>query len=157
MVLTSILERYPAMRGLLADVDHVIAGAIPRIAQLGLASRCDTAVIDFFKAVPRGGDTYLMQHIIHDWDDDRATLILRHTRMALEGVKGGRLLLLEGIVAPANQPDLTKLIDVEMLLMPGGRERSEEEYRTLLKAGGFELTRVVPTQAPISVIEARPV
>lgn len=157
MVLTSILERYPSMRGLLTDVDHVIDGAIPRIAQLGLADRCDTAVIDFFEAVPRGGDTYVMQHIIHDWDDARAITILRNTRDALDGVIGGRLLLLEGIVAPANQPDLTKLIDIEMLLMPGGRERSEEEYRALLQAGGFELTRVVPTQSQISVIEARPI
>ena len=111
-------------------------------------------MIDFFQAVPSGGDTYLMQHIIHDWDDDRAGLILRHTRTALDGVENGRLLLLESIVAPANQPDLTKLIDIEMLVMPGGRERSEEEYRTLLKANGFELRRVVPTKSPMSVIEA---
>jgi O-methyltransferase domain/Dimerisation domain len=155
-VLTTILQRYPSMRGILFDLDHVIAGARPRIAALGLAGRCEAIEGDFFVQVPSGGDAYVMQHIIHDWDDDRALMILRQIRTALAGKPRGRLLLLEGILAPANQPDPTKLIDIEMLMMTGGRERTEAEFRALLQEAGFELTRVVHTRGPICVIEAEP-
>jgi hypothetical protein len=155
-VLTSILQKYPSMRGLLLDLDHVIAGAGPLIAQQGVTDRCETGLVDFFAAVPACGDAYIMKHIIHDWDDAKALVILRHIRAALEGQAGGRLILLEGIVAPANQPDFAKVLDIEMLLMPGGRERTEAEFRELLRKGGFEFTRVVPTASPLCVIEACP-
>jgi hypothetical protein len=151
-VLTSILLAHPGMRGVLFDLDHVIAGAIPRIAQLGLSDRCTTATGDFFKAVPEGGDAYIMKHIIHDWDDDRAATILRNIRAAM--APGARVILIESVLAPGNAPDLGKLIDLEMLLMPGGRERTEEEFRALFARAGFELTRVVPTKSPLSVLEA---
>lgn len=156
-VLTSILKQYPGMRGLLVDLDHVVAGAAPLIAQQGVTERCDTGVVDFFAKIPAGGDAYIMKHIIHDWNDEKASIILRHVRTALEGQANGRLILLEAIVAPANQPDFAKLLDLEMLALPGGRERTEAEFRVLLRQGGFELTRVVPTASPVSVIEARPI
>jgi hypothetical protein len=154
-VLTSILLRYPTMHGILTDLEHVIAGAVPCIAQLGLADRCQAIAADFFRAVPAGGDTYLMQHVIHDWDDVRARIILRHVHAALDGVECGRLLLCESIVAPANQPDVTKLIDLEMLVMPGGRERDEAEFRALLADTGFELLRILRTRSPtLRILEA---
>jgi hypothetical protein len=156
-VLTSILKKYPAMRGLLVDLDHVVAGAAPLIAQQGVTDRCDTGTVDFFAKIPAGGDAYLMKHIIHDWNDEKASTILRHVRTALDGKANGRLILLEAIVAPANQPDFAKLLDLEMLALPGGRERTEAEFRALLRPCGFELTRVVPTASPVSVIEARPI
>jgi hypothetical protein len=152
-VLASILQRYPAMRGVLFDLDHVIAGAVPRLRELGLEGRVTTATGDFFKAVPAGGDAYIMKHIIHDWDDDRAITILRNIRSAMN--PGGRVILLESVLLPGNTPDFGKLIDLEMLMMPGGRERTEAEFRSLLQRAGFDLTRVVPTQSPLSVIEAR--
>ena len=154
-VLMSILQRYPKMRGLLVDLDHVIAGALPRIREMGLIDRCETRVGDFFASVPAGGDAYIMKHIIHDWDDERAITILRNIKQAMK--PGGRVILLESVLLPANQPDFGKLIDLEMLLMPGGRERTEEEFRVLFERAGYTLTRIVPTQSPLSVIEARPV
>jgi hypothetical protein len=153
-VLTSILQKHPGMQGILFDVDHVIAGATPKIEALGLAGRVTTASGDFFKAVPSGGDAYVMKHIIHDWDDERAAQILRNIRRHLAGKANGRVLLLESVLGQGNQPDLGKLIDLEMLMMPGGRERSEAEFGALFKAAGLQLTRVVPTKGPLSVIEA---
>src|SRR5581483_9910756 len=122
-VLTSVLARYPSMRGVLFDVEHVIAGAAPLIAASGVGDRVTTAAGDFFKAVPAGGDAYIMKHIIHDWYDDKATAILRNIRAVLP--QGGRVLLLESVLAQGNAPDFGKIIDVEMLVMPGGKERTE--------------------------------
>ncbi len=152
-VLTSILQKYPSMRGVLFDLEHVLAGARPVIESLGLAERCRTVSGDFFKAVPEGGDAYIMKHIIHDWDDERAATILKNIRTAMN--PGGRVILLESVVAPGSQPDFAKIIDIEMLLMPGGRERTEQEFRDLFARAGFELTRIIPTKSPLSVIEAR--
>jgi hypothetical protein len=108
---------------------------------------------DFFKAVPEGGDAYIMKHIIHDWDDDRAALILENIRRAMN--PGGRVILIESVVLPPNRPDFAKIMDIEMLLLPGGRERTEGEFQALFARAGFEMTRIVQTAAPLSVIEAR--
>jgi hypothetical protein len=153
-VLTSIPQKYPRMRGVLSDVGHVIGGAEPRIARLGLADRCRTEVVDFFTSVPAGGDTYIMKHIIHDWDDDRAATILGHIRTALADKPNGKVVLIEAVVGAPNVPDFAKLLDLEMLLLPGGRERTEGEFRQLFKRSGFELTRVVPNRSPLWTIEA---
>jgi len=152
-VLTSILQKYPSMRGVLFDLEHVLVGARPVIESLGLSDRCDTVSGDFFEAVPEGGDAYIMKHIIHDWDDERATTILKNIRAAMN--RGGRVILLDSVVSPGNQPDFAKMIDLEMLLMPGGRERTEQEFRELFARSGFPLTRIIPTKSPLSVIEAR--
>jgi len=152
-VLTGILGKYPEMRGILCDLGHVIEGATQRIAALGLSDRCQTVTCDMFRAVPEGGDAYIMKHIIHDWDDEKAGTILRNIRRVLP--REGRLLLLESVIAPGNEPDFGKIIDLEMLLVPGGRERSADEFRALFAANGFQLTRIVPTQSPLSVVEGR--
>src|SRR5262249_9421264 len=109
---------------------------------------------DFFKEVP-DGSAYIMKHIIHDWDDERARIILRNIRAKLQGKPTGKVLLLEAVLQPGNAPDVGKLIDLEMLVMPGGKERSESEFRALFSSAGFELTRVVPTRSTLSIIEAR--
>jgi O-methyltransferase domain/Dimerisation domain len=153
-VLRSILRKYPAMRGILMDLDHVLAGAKPYIEADGVAGRCQTVAGDFFTAVPPGGDAYVMKHIIHDWDDERAAQILRSIHTAM-GSKHGKVILLEGVLAPGNEPGLGKIMDLEMLLLPGGRERSAEEFRGLFDRAGFDLVRVVPTTSPVCVIEAR--
>ena len=133
----------------------MVAGAVPRIDAAGVSDRCRIASGDFFESVPRGGDAYIMKHIIHGWDDERALVILRNIRTALEGKPQGRLILLESVIQPGNQPDLGKLIDLEMLMMPGGRERTADEFRALLARAGFDLTTIVPNGSPLSVIEAR--
>jgi SAM-dependent methyltransferase len=152
-VLTSILQKHPRMRGILFDVDHVIAGAVPRLEQAGVSDRCSTATGDFFKAVPEGGDAYIMKHIIHDWDDERALKILANIRKAIK--PGGRIILLESVLASSNEPDFGKLIDLEMLVMPGGRERTADEFRALFQRAGFSVAKIVPTKSPLSVIEAK--
>jgi hypothetical protein len=141
------------MRGILFDLDRVIAGAVPRIRDLGLQDRCEAVAGDFFKGVPAGGDAYIMKHIIHDWDDERSITILRNIRAVMK--PGARVILLEAVLQPANTPDLGKLIDLEMVVMTGGRERTEEEFRALFDRAGFKMTRVIPTKSPLSVIEAR--
>jgi O-methyltransferase domain/Dimerisation domain len=153
-VLTSILKKYPKMRGILMDLDHVVAGAQPRVTIAGVSDRCEVVAGDFFKAVPPGGDAYIMKHIIHDWDDDRAAAILRNIHAAM-GPGRGRVILLESVVPPGNEPSLAKVMDLEMMLLPGGRERTEAEFRALFDRAGFDLTRIVPTKSPICVIEAR--
>jgi hypothetical protein len=153
MILAAILREHPQMRGILFDLDHVLAGN--RLAEFGVKERVELVAGDFFKAVPGGGDAYIMKHIIHDWDDEQSLVILRHIRKALEEKAHGRVILLETVVRPGNEPDLGKLIDLEMLLLPGGRERTAEEFASLFARAGFELTKIVPTQSPLSVVEAR--
>jgi hypothetical protein len=153
-VLTSILEKYPRMKGVLVDVDHVIAGAKARIEAAGLQGRCTAVAGDFFKAVPAGGDAYIMKHILHDWNDEQAAIILTNIRAQLKGRPNGRVLLLEAVIRPGNEPDFAKVLDIEMLLAPGGRERTEQEFKALFARAGFALSRIVATQSPVCVIEA---
>ena len=150
-VLTEILLKYPGIRGKLFDLEHVVNGAKPRIESLGLTTRCETCHGDFFKEVP-SGDVYVMKHIIHDWDDAKATTILKNIHKASPA--DTRVVLLEGVIMPGNEPHFGKWLDLEMLLLPGGRERTEQEFRQLFADAGFRLTRVVPTKSPICVIEA---
>jgi hypothetical protein len=136
----------------LFDLEHVIEGAGQRL-EPGVSERYTTAAGDFFTSVPEGGDAYMMKHIIHDWDDEKALTILGNVKRAMK--PGGRVILLESVLTPANQPDLGKLIDLEMLLMPGGRERTADEFRVLFGGAGFTVTRILPTASPLSIIEAR--
>jgi len=152
-VLMSILKANPNVRGVVADLGHVVEGAKPRISSAGLADRMQAVACDFFKAVPEGGDAYIMKHIIHDWDDDRASLILTNIAKAM-GAKKGKVILLESVIAAGGQPDLGKFIDIEMLLFPGGRERTADEFKSLFERSGFHMKKIVPTKSPLSVIEA---
>lgn len=153
-VLAAILRACPGSRGVLAELGHVADGARERIATLGLADRCEAVACDFFKAVPSGGDAYVMKHIIHDWDDERALTILRNIAQAM-GDKRGTVVLLETVIPEGDEPDLGKFIDIEMLALPGGKERTAHEFRVLFDDAGFDLTRVVTTKSPLSVVEAR--
>lgn len=153
-LLAAILHLYPAMRGLLLEQEHVVAGARKRLGQSRLRDRCNADAVDFFKSVPAGADAYLMKSIIHDWDDERAIIILRNCREALRNVERGRLLLVEPIVPPGNEPHMSKLADIQMLVLTGGRERTREEFQRLLGQSGFRMTTLVPTQSFVSVVEA---
>jgi hypothetical protein len=150
-VLTEILKKHPGVRGILFDLDHVVKGAVPRIESEGLSSRCSVAHGDFFKAVP-SGNAYIMKHIIHDWDDAHALTILKNIHAA--GAPGASLFLIEAVMAPGNEPHFAKVVDLEMMLLPGGCERTEQEYRDLLAQAGFKLTKIVKTKSPLDLIEA---
>jgi hypothetical protein len=154
-VLGSILREYPAMHGVLFDLDHVIAGAHGHLRRIGVTDRCQTVSGNFFTAVPAGGDAYVMKHILHDWDDDQALAILANIRNALGRRPDGRVLLFEMVIPDGSEADLGKLVDLEMMVMPGGRERTADEFDTLFARAGFELTQIVATESPMSVIEAR--
>lgn len=153
-VLCEVLRKNPNLKGILFDLADVLPGGDARICDLQLQERCRTVAGDFFQSVPEGGDAYLMKNIIHDWPDDRALTILRNCRAALKNKPDGRVILLEFIVPPGNAPHISKILDIEMLYFPGGRERTKEEYGELFAKAGLRLTRVVPTNAPYSVIEA---
>ncbi len=154
-VLRSLLARYPQMRGMLCDLPGVVERARPLIDAAGLSQRIQAIPTDFFAAVPEGADAYLMRHIIHDWTDEQSLTILRNVRRAIGSE--GRLLLIETVIPAGNDPGFAKLLDLNMLLIPGGRERTETEYRALYAAAGFCLAKITPTPADVSVIEGRPV
>jgi hypothetical protein len=150
-LLAAILRANPHLGGLLFDMPQVIAGAPDHLAAEGVDGRCELASGDFFESVPAGADAYLMKHIIHDWDDARALAILRNCHRAMP--ETGKLLLVEMVIPPGNEPHFGKIQDLEMMLSPGGLERTGEEFRALFAAAGFELTRIIPTASPMSVIE----
>ncbi len=152
--LTAALGRYPAMRGLLFDQPHVVERARPRLKAAGVAGRCAVEGGDFFKAAPRGADAYVLGHIIHDWDDAKAGLILDNLRRAMPA--GAKLLLVEYVLPEGDGASFGKLFDLHMMVAIGGLERTEAEYRRLFAAHGFRLTRVVPTAGDISVVEGVP-
>lgn len=154
-LLAAILAATPTSRGVLYDLPDVVAESPKLFAQFGLSERVDVQGGSFFEAVPAGGDAYLMKNIIHDWADEQALAILRTIRAAIK--PGATLLLLEFVIPEHDGEFIGKWVDLEMLVVAGGRERTAEQYRSLLARAGFRLTGVVPTAAPISVVEAVPV
>jgi O-methyltransferase domain len=156
LLISQILKHYPEMNGVLIDLPHVLEGAKKRIERLGLSQRLQTQPCNFFDSVPACGDVYVMQHIIHDWDDEKSLTILKNTRKALDGKKNGKLIILDSLINTDGGMDFAKWKDLEMLTLPGGRERTEEEFRMLLNQSGFKLTRTIPLPAMVSIVEAVP-
>ena len=154
-VLTAVLKKNPAMKGILYDLPGVIERAKKNLADAGLASRCQTIAGSFFESIPPGGESYQMRHIIHDWTDEQCHTILGHVRKVIP--RTGRLLVIEMVVKPGNEPQLAKWLDLNMMVVPGGRERTEAEYRDMYAKAGFRLERILPTPTEVSVIEGRPV
>ena len=151
-LLMSVLKKHPTLKGILYDLPGVTERAKSALGEAGLADRCQVVGGSFFESIPSGADAYLMRHIIHDWDDDKSMTILRNVHKAMK--ENGRLLLIEGVISDDNSPSFGKLLDLTMLTIPGGKERTADEFRELFKASGFELTRIIPTAAEVSVIEA---
>jgi hypothetical protein len=154
-MLGNILSRHPDLRGVLYDLPHVVTGAAPLLESFGVLDRVDVASGSFFDSVPAGGDAYLLSHIIHDWDEQEIATILGKVRRAMK--PDGRLLIVEMVLPGGDEPHLGKMLDMMMLLVPGGEERTPSEYATLLARSGFRLERVVPTASAVSVVDARPV
>jgi hypothetical protein len=155
ILLSNILRAHSKLRGVLADLPHVLERAREH-GHLGgdLEARCVMEPCDFFQRVPSGCRAYVMKSVIHDWDDERAHKILVNCRRAVP--KDGALLLVELVLAEGNLPSLGKIIDVVMMVLTGGKERTEQEYRDLFSAAGFRLKHVYPTSTDFRVIEAMP-
>jgi hypothetical protein len=145
-----ILRANPQMRGVVFDQPHVVSGATPILEAAGVADRCEVIAGDFFGDLPQG-DGYLLKSILHDWDDYDSIRILQNVRRFIE--PNGKLLIVDHVIPPGNQAHPGKQIDIIMLVVLGGRERTEAEFRTLLARSGFELTQIFPTDGQ-SVIEA---
>ncbi|MFI6602041.1 methyltransferase [Nonomuraea sp. NPDC050536] len=153
-ILATVLQAHPEMRGVLFDLEHVVARSGELIAAEGLAERCELVGGDFFASVPSGGDAYLLASVLHNWDDTDSVRILRNVRDAMN--PGGRVLLLEAVLPDDDAPHLGKDVDMRMLaIFDGGLERSREEYATLLRQADLELVQVVDLATGSSLIEAR--
>jgi hypothetical protein len=153
-VLAAILTANPGLRGTLFDQPHVVAGAPALLERAGVSDRCEVVGGSFFESVPAGAGAYLLKSIVHDWADEPAIRILRTCRAAM--LPTSRLLLVEMMVAPPNEPDRAKLGDLNMLVMHGGRERTADEFRELLAEAGLRMTRIVTTTSPSSIVEGVP-
>lgn len=153
-ILCAILKATPKARGIVFDAPQVVEGAKKPIEAAGLGDRCRAEGGDFFKAVP-SGDLIVMKNIIHDWNDAKAAQILKTCRVALPAT--GKLLLMELVVPPGYPPHFAPILDLEMMVICDGKERTEAEYRDLLAGAGFRLTRIIPTDgSPFSLVEAAP-
>jgi hypothetical protein len=150
--LRAILSATPHLLGVLYDLPSVVATVEATVGDI--AGRCEVRSGNFFEAVPEGADGYLLRRIIHDWNDEASLKILRNCRRAIS--TGGTLLLVERVLKAPNESDWGKFMDLHMFVILGGRERSEPDFRALLRKAGFALTRVLPTAGPHSIIESRP-
>jgi hypothetical protein len=153
-MLAAILAQHAGPRGVLFDRPHVVRDAAALLKARGVDQRVTIEAGDFFERVPAGGDVYLLSHIIHDWSEDKCLTILGHCRSVMK--PNGRLLIVETVLPPGDTPHQGKVQDMVMLVFPGGQERTEAEYASLLSKAGFRLSRVVPTASVASVVEALP-
>jgi hypothetical protein len=152
-LLSALLNAQTHLSGVVFDLPNVIAEARPVIEAARLSDRCELVGGDFFSDALPAADVYVLAQILHDWDDERAVAILRNCRRSL--AKGARLLLIEQVLPEGDEPSYAKLLDLLMLVLLGGKERTEGEWRALLRDGGFELVGITPTPAT-SLIEATP-
>ncbi len=153
-MLVSLLQRHPHLTGVLFDAPRVVEQGKETVAAAGVEGRCQRVGGDFFASVPAGGDAYVLSHIIHDWPVDDCQTILRHCREAMN--PGGRVLIVEMVLPGGAEAHPGKMLDVVMLAVAGGRERTADEYRELLGPAGLRVERVVPTASAVSVVEAVP-
>lgn len=152
--LATILTTHPKTSGVLFDLPHVVANDRARDATANLAGRCERVGGNFFENVPAGGDLYTMKWILHDWDDESSLEILKSCRRAMP--KDARLLIIDTVVPDGDDFSPSKIIDLNMMVLSGGQERTVDEFRYLLSAAGFTLTSVWPTRSPSSLIQAVP-
>jgi len=155
-LLVALLTKHPAMSGALLDVSHVAEKGRQRLAEAGLSARCEVIAGDALIGVPGGADAYVLSRVIHDWPDAQAVAILKSCSRAMHGCT--RLLIIERVlptrVEASTNVAMQVVPDLNMMVMTGGRERTHEEFTSLLAAAGLRLRRIIPTRSPISVIEA---
>lgn len=153
-LLATILSRHSGPRGILFDLPHVVRDAAALLEQRGVADRVRIEAGSFFESVPAGADAYVLSHIIHDWKLEQCLTILGNCRRAMDS--GGHLLLVEMVLPDGDAPHPGKMLDMVMLTVPGGEERTASQYSSLLDQAGFRMTRVVPTASAVSIVEAVP-
>jgi SAM-dependent methyltransferase len=153
-LLAAVLAKAPQSQGVLFDLPSVILGAGAFLDAAAVSERCTLTGGSFFEAVPDGADAYLLKTVIHDWDDEQSLTILRNIRTAI--APDGKLLLMELLLPEGAPPHPGMLLDLEMLVHAGGRERTASEYADLLARAGFRQTRIIPTAGPLSLVEAVP-
>lgn len=153
-LLGAILSNTPQSQGILFDLPSVVEGAAPTLEAAGVADRCTPVGGSFLNTVPEGGDAYVLKSVIHDWDDEDSVQILRNVRNAIAA--SGKLLLVEMVLPQRPSPHFGMMLDLEMLINVGGRERTRADFARVLSQAGFKLSRVVDTVSPLSVIEAVP-
>jgi hypothetical protein len=151
-MLAHILSRYPQPEGVLFDRPHVVTEAPALLHAHGVEHRVRIEEGNFFESVPAGGDAYILSHIIHDWNEDQCLTILGNCRKAMK--HSSKLLIVEFVLPEGDTPHFGKLVDMVMLAIPGGEERTAAEYSTLFARAGLKLTRVVPTTSDVSIVEA---
>ncbi|MCP3872109.1 MAG: methyltransferase [Desulfobacteraceae bacterium] len=151
VLMAEVLQANPLMKGIVADIPSVVQKAKKMIQDRGLEERCEAVECDFFDKIPGGSDAYLMSNILHDWSDEQCIKILGNCHKAMEC--GSKLLIVEMVIPPGNEPSIAKLLDIEMLVTTGGRERTEFEFKALLESSGFKLNRFIPTAENICIIE----
>jgi len=149
--LINTLQKHPEMKGILFDLPQVVERAQPHIEAAGLLDRCELTGGNFFESIPADADAWFMRHIIHDWNDEKSLTILRNCHAAMP--ENGKLLIVESVIPEGNDPFPGKFLDLVMLMIPGGKERTAEEYRFLFAEAGFELTRIIPTESELSILE----
>ena len=152
-LITAILAASKALRGIVFDLPSGNAEAAHQLATAGVAERCTVITGDFFQSVPGNADAYILKSVIHDWDDERSITILKNCRKAITA--NGKLLLVERVMPQRMEASPTHqqmaMLDMNMLVMPGGRERTQAEYRSLFAAAGFELERILPLPQTVGV------
>src|SRR5262249_24102486 len=149
-LLAAALKKYPSMSGALFELPQLLAGAREFIESTGVADRVEFVTGDFCREIPVHADVYMLKHIIHDWYDDTAGSILQNIRAQMPD--DGRVLIIDSVIPAGNEPHMKKVLDIEMLIAPGGVERTSEEFETLLNNSGFRLNRIVPTASPNNII-----
>lgn len=149
-LLAEILKTYPSVRGILYDQPQVVKEPEP-LLKAELRDRCEIVEGNFFDSVPVGADAYILKRVLHDWNDEVAISLLRRCREAMP--PEGRVLTLDAAVPPGNQPHRSKMLDIMMMTLLGGRERTEQEFRELYQRAGLRLIKVVPTPSMVSVVE----
>jgi hypothetical protein len=151
-LLSNVLKTNPEANGILFDQPQVVTGANDLLKGHGVSERTEIVAGNFFEEIPVEADIYLMKHIIHDWNDEQSGTILRN--LAASAPKGAKLLLVESVVEEGDSPSTSKVMDLNMLVMTGGKERTAKEYSELFDKTGFKFIAVHPTQSPLQIVEA---
>lgn len=155
-LLAAILRANPGVRGVLVDRAPVVASAERTLEHSDVRGRVSFVAGDFFGEIPAGSDAYVLRTCLHDWNDEECVTILRNVRAAIGDRNDARVLILESVLQPGNAFDVGKLIDLEMLALTSGLERTESQWADLLERAGFTLAGITETEPPLSVIEGRP-
>ncbi len=154
-LIAHLLKKYTHLTGILYDLPQGVSHAAKYLEEQEVSDRCQVVTGSFFDSVPKGGDVYLLSRILHDWSDEKAGQILQNCRKAIES--DGVLLIMDAVIPEGDTPHPGKQIDLQMLFLVGGIERTEREWRRLLEVSGFALNRVTSTGTQADVIEASPI